>query len=50
MPDCLNTTRTYVNTVVFMPEERPVRALWSILVQCGVEVPDASLIDPGILG
>jgi hypothetical protein len=42
---------TYVNTVVFMPEERPVGALWnSMWVKCGVETPEASLIDPAILG
>lgn len=51
MPACLNTTRTYVNTVVFMPEERPVGALWrSMFVRCGVDAPDAGLIDPSILG
>lgn len=51
MPDCLNTTKTYVNTVVFMPEERPVGALWrSMYVKCGVEVPEAKMLDPGILG
>jgi hypothetical protein len=51
MPDCLNTTKTYVNTVVFMPEERPVGALWrSMFVKCGVEVPEAKMLDPGILG
>lgn len=51
MADCYNTTRTYVNTVVFMPEERAVGALWSSMwVRCGVEVPEAKLIDPGILG
>jgi hypothetical protein len=51
MPDCLNTTMTFVNTVVFMPEERPVGALWSSMwVKCGVEVPEAKMLDPGILG
>lgn len=48
---CYNTTRTYVNTVVFMPEERAVGALWgSMFVQCGVKVPEAKMLDPGILG
>jgi len=51
MPDCYNTTRTYVNTVVFMPEERPVGALWSSMwVKCGVEVPEAKMLDPSVLG
>ncbi|EAT80270.1 hypothetical protein HBH56_096740 [Parastagonospora nodorum] len=51
MPDCLNTTKTFVNTVVFMPEERPVGALWSSMyVKCGVEVPEAKMLDPGLLG
>lgn len=51
MRDCYNTTRTYVNTVVFMPEERPVGALWSSMwVKCGVEVPEAKMLDPSILG
>lgn len=51
MADCYNTTRTYVNTVVFMPEERAVGALWSSMwVKCGVEVPEAKLLDPSILG
>ncbi|KAJ4313694.1 hypothetical protein N0V94_006812 [Neodidymelliopsis sp. IMI 364377] len=49
--DCHNTTTTYVNTVVFMPEERPVGALWrSMWVKCGVEVPEAKMLDPAILG
>lgn len=49
--NCYNTSETYVNTVVFMPEERPVGALWSsMFVRCGVEVPEAKLIDPSILG
>jgi hypothetical protein len=49
--DCLNTTTTYVNTVVFMPEERPVGALWrSMFVRCGVDVPEAKMLDPAILG
>jgi hypothetical protein len=51
MPDCLNTTMSFVNTVVFMPEERPVGALWSSMyVKCGVEVPDAKMLDPAMLG
>ncbi|RAR12360.1 sulfate permease ii [Stemphylium lycopersici] len=51
MPDCYNTTRSYINTVVFMPEERPVGALWSSMwVRCGVEVPEAKMLDPSILG
>jgi hypothetical protein len=51
MPDCYNTTKSYVNTVVFMPEERPVGALWSSMyVKCGVEVPDAKMLDPAMLG
>ncbi|KAF1925945.1 uncharacterized protein M421DRAFT_94326 [Didymella exigua CBS 183.55] len=49
--DCHNTTMTYVNTVVFMPEERPVGALWrSMFVKCGVKVPEAQMLDPTILG
>ncbi|EUC28665.1 hypothetical protein COCCADRAFT_8992 [Bipolaris zeicola 26-R-13] len=49
--DCLNTTSTYINTVVFMPEERAVGALWkSMFVRCGVEVPEAKMLDPSILG
>jgi hypothetical protein len=49
--DCYNTTRTYVNTVVFMPEERAVGALWSsMFVRCGVDVPEAKMLDPSILG
>ena len=51
MPNCHNTTKTYVNTVVFMPEERAVGALWSsMFVKCGVEVPEAKMLDPSILG
>ncbi|KAF2679753.1 hypothetical protein K458DRAFT_422058, partial [Lentithecium fluviatile CBS 122367] len=50
MPQCYNTTMTYVNTVVFMPEERAVGAIWrSMFVRCGVDAPDAGLIDPAIL-
>jgi hypothetical protein len=50
MPGCLNTTMTYVNTVVFMPEERTVGALWtSMFIRCGVDAPDAGLLDPAIL-
>ncbi|CAG5141582.1 uncharacterized protein ALTATR162_LOCUS971 [Alternaria atra] len=51
MPDCYNTTRSYVNTVVFMPEERAVGALWSSMwVRCGIDVPEAKMLDPSILG
>lgn len=51
MADCYNSTKTYVNTVVFMPEERPVGALWSSMwVRCGVEVPEAKMLDPSVLG
>lgn len=51
MADCYNTTRTYVNTVVFMPEERAVGALWSSMyVRCGIEVSEAKILDPSILG
>ncbi|KAL6709801.1 hypothetical protein ACN47E_000586 [Coniothyrium glycines] len=51
MANCYNTSRTYVNTVVFMPEERPVGALWSsMFVRCGVAVPDVKMLDPSILG
>lgn len=50
-PNCHNTTTTYVNTVVFMPEERAVGALWrSMFVRCGVDVPEATMLDPAILG
>ncbi|KAH6629049.1 hypothetical protein C7974DRAFT_179953 [Boeremia exigua] len=49
--ECYNTTMTYVNTVVFMPEERAVGALWkSMFVRCGVDVPEAKMLDPAILG
>jgi hypothetical protein len=35
---CVNHTTTYVNTVVFMPEERAVGAYWrSMWVRCGIE-------------
>ncbi|KAF2472401.1 uncharacterized protein BDR25DRAFT_324312 [Lindgomyces ingoldianus] len=51
MPGCLNTTRSYVNTVVFMPEERVVGALWkSMWVRCGIDAPEAGLLDPSVLG
>ena len=51
MPDCFNSSRTYVNTVVFMPEERPVGGVWnSMLVRCGVDVPPPKILDPSILG
>lgn len=50
MAGCMNTTRTYVNTVVFMPEERAVGALWrSMWVRCGVDAPEAALLDPNLL-
>jgi hypothetical protein len=48
---CENTTMSYVNTVVFLPEERSVGAYWkSMWVKCGVEAPEAKLLDPGLLG
>ncbi|KAF2279715.1 uncharacterized protein EI97DRAFT_184761 [Westerdykella ornata] len=48
--DCLKTTTTYVNTVVFMPEERSVGAYWkSMKIRCGVEAPEAKLLDPALL-
>lgn len=48
---CYNTSETYVNTVVFMPEERPVGAMWnSMFIRCGLVVPEPALIDPSILG
>lgn len=51
MPNCFNTTSTYVNTVVFMPEERTVGAKWmSIYVKCGVDAPEAGPLDPALLG
>jgi len=51
MADCHNTTQTYINTVVFMPEERPVGAMWnSMYIRCGVDAPEPALIDPSILG
>lgn len=51
MADCYNSTRSYVNTVVFMPEERAVGALWSSMwVRCAVDVPEAKMLDPSILG
>jgi hypothetical protein len=49
-PNCYNTSMTYVNTVVFMPEERVVGAIWrSFYVRCGIDAPEAGLIDPSIL-
>lgn len=49
--DCYNTTMTYVNTVVFMSEERAVGALWrSMFVRCGIDVSEAKMLDPAILG
>jgi hypothetical protein len=51
MAGCMNTTQSFVNTVVFMPEERPVGAYWnSMWVKCGVDAPEAGLIDPSMLG
>ncbi|KAF2870030.1 hypothetical protein BDV95DRAFT_574920 [Massariosphaeria phaeospora] len=51
MPACANTTRTFVNTVVFMPEERTVGALWrSMWVRCGIEAKEVAMLDPAILG
>ncbi|KAJ4299009.1 hypothetical protein N0V90_004253 [Kalmusia sp. IMI 367209] len=51
MESCYNTTETYVNTVVFMPEERPVGAMWkSMFIRCGIDAPEPALIDPSILG
>lgn len=48
---CYNTTETYMNTVVFMPEERPVGGNWkSMYIRCGLDVPEPALIDPSILG
>lgn len=40
-----------MNTVVFMPEERAVGALWrSMFVRCGVEAKEVGMLDPAILG
>lgn len=37
--------RTYMNTVAFMPEERPVGGNWrSVMVQCGVPEPDPATL------
>lgn len=48
---CFNTKETYINTVVFMPEERPVGAVWkSMFIRCGIDAPEPALIDPSILG
>jgi hypothetical protein len=50
MQNCFNTTSTYVNTVVFMPEERMVGAKWmSMYVKCGVDVPEVGPLDPALL-
>ncbi|KAF2744804.1 hypothetical protein M011DRAFT_496064 [Sporormia fimetaria CBS 119925] len=47
---CLNKTTTYLNTVVFMPEERPVGAYWkSMWIRCGVEASEAKILDPSLL-
>lgn len=51
MENCYNTTETYINTVVFMPEERPVGAMWmSMYIRCGIDVPEPVMLDPSILG
>ncbi|KAF2713445.1 hypothetical protein K504DRAFT_472791 [Pleomassaria siparia CBS 279.74] len=51
MPACLNTSSTYINTVVFMPEERAVGAKWmSMYVRCGVDAPEAGPLNPALLG
>ncbi|KAH7074154.1 hypothetical protein FB567DRAFT_190925 [Paraphoma chrysanthemicola] len=51
LPDCVSTSQSFVNTVVFMPEERPVGALWkSMYVKCGIKVPESQMLDPSILG
>lgn len=51
MDGCYNTTETYINTVVFMPEERPIGAVWkSMYIRCGIDAPEPALIDPSILG
>lgn len=40
-----------MNTVVFMPELRPVGALWrSMEVRCGIEVKEVAPIDPSVFG
>ena len=50
MQNCFNTTSTYVNTVVFMPEERTVGAKWmSMYVKCGVDAPEVGPLDPALL-
>ena len=51
MNACYNTTKTYVNTVVFMPEERVVGAMWrSMFIKCAVDAPEPAMLDPGLLG
>ncbi|KIW04350.1 uncharacterized protein PV09_04639 [Verruconis gallopava] len=48
---CEDTTDTYVNTVVFMPEVRAVGSLWrSMFIRCGIDVPEVGQLDPSILG
>lgn len=48
--DCVRTGATYVNTVVFMPEERPVGAYWrSMWVTCGIVGKDVAPLDPVLL-
>jgi len=50
-PGCLDTDQSYVNTVVFMPELRPVGALWrSMEIRCGVDVPEVLPINPSAFG
>jgi hypothetical protein len=50
-PACYNTTQTYVNTVVFLPEKRAIGGMWrSMFVRCGIDVPVVGQLDAGILG
>jgi hypothetical protein len=50
MAGCYDSPKTYVNTVVFMPEERAVGGIWrSMLVRCGIDVPEIGQLDPSIL-
>lgn len=42
-----NQTASYVNTVVFMPEQRAVGGMWkSISIRCGVEPPAEGAVGP----
>jgi hypothetical protein len=51
MPNCFNTTQSYINTVVFTPEEQAISSMWrSMFVRCGIDVPEVGQLDPGILG